>query len=82
MPDEDDVLGQWPRHVVARWARRAGERRRAAAVIDFPRFPLRPSPALPPPSASHPLPAPDNEVNGRRERLLNFNYTRTPVVHV
>lgn len=38
--------GQWPRHVVARWARRAGERRRAAAVIDFPRFP--PTPSLPP----------------------------------
>lgn len=28
------------------------------------------------------FPAPDNEVNGRRERLLNFNYTRTPNVHV
>lgn len=60
-------------------AARRRERRAADVVIDFPPTPgalvaLRPR-------LTH-FPAPDNEVNGRRERLLNFNYTRTPNVHV
>lgn len=46
-------------------------------------FPVSPRPeADSRPAASHPLPSPDNEVNGRRESLLNFNYTCTPIVHV
>lgn len=61
-------------HVVAR-----AERRRAAAVIDFPSLRARP-PSSVGPRLTHFQP--DNEVNGRRERLLNFNYTGTPDVHV